>query len=274
MTAIYRECAVYASYMDWIRDQVIVVPHAISYKDFHLVNPSPLNYRDGPGCSSMTAETLVKKRNWPFPGLGLLILVLHFALNSLRPSVGKLTIMDSDNGLSPGRRQAIIWTNAGILLTRTSGISFSEILSEIHTVSFKKMHLKMPSAKWRQFCLGLSVLRDNSDFAKSTCWTFGTLEKLPPLTRPTKIHYFMSLQWRHNEHDGVSNHQPHDCFLNRLFGRTSKKTSKLHVTGLCEENSPVTGEFPVQRASNAENVSILWRHHVFEISSRWFLPCK
>ena len=71
-----------------------------------------------------------------------------------------------------------------------------------------------------------------------------------------------SQQWRRNEPDGVSNHQPHDCLLNRLFRRRSKKTSKLRVTGLCAENSPVTGEFPAQRASNAENVSIWWRHHV------------
>ena len=71
-----------------------------------------------------------------------------------------------------------------------------------------------------------------------------------------------SLQCRHNEHDSVSNHQPHDCFLNRLFRRRSKKTSKLHVTGLCAGNSPGTGEFPAQMATNAENVSIWWRHHV------------
>ena len=71
-----------------------------------------------------------------------------------------------------------------------------------------------------------------------------------------------TLQWRHNEHDDVLNHQPHDGLLKRLFSRRSKKTSKLGVTGLCEGNSPVTGEFPVQRASNAENVSIWWRHHV------------
>ena len=69
------------------------------------------------------------------------------------------------------------------------------------------------------------------------------------------------LQWRHNEHDGVSNHQPHDCLLNRLSRRRSKKTSKVRVTGLCAGNSPVTGEFPAERASNAENVSIWWRHH-------------
>ena len=65
-----------------------------------------------------------------------------------------------------------------------------------------------------------------------------------------------SLQWRHNEPDGVSNHQPPDCLLNRLFRHRWKKTSKLRVTGVCAENSPVTGEFPAQRASNAENVSI------------------
>ena len=50
--------------------------------------------------------------------------------------------------------------------------------------------------------------------------------------------------------------------LKRLFRHKWKKTSKLRVTGLCEGNSPVTGEFPAQRASNAENVSISWRHHV------------
>ena len=72
----------------------------------------------------------------------------------------------------------------------------------------------------------------------------------------------LSLLWRHNGHDGVSNHQPHDCLLNRLFRRRLKKTSKLSVIGLCAGNSPLTGEFPAQRASNAENVAILWRHHV------------
>ena len=69
------------------------------------------------------------------------------------------------------------------------------------------------------------------------------------------------LRWRRNERDGVSNHQPHDCLLNRLFRRSWKKTSKLRVTGLGAGNSPVTGEFPAQRASNAENVSIWWRYH-------------
>ena len=71
-----------------------------------------------------------------------------------------------------------------------------------------------------------------------------------------------SLQWRHNERDGVSNHQPHDYLLNRLFKAQIKEIAKLRVTGRCEENSPVTGEFLAQKASNAENESIWWRHHV------------
>ena len=74
-----------------------------------------------------------------------------------------------------------------------------------------------------------------------------------------------SLYWRHNEHDGVSNQWRADCLLNRLSRRRSKKTSKLRVTGLCEGNSPLTGEFPAQMASNAENVSIWWRRHVIKL---------
>ena len=77
----------------------------------------------------------------------------------------------------------------------------------------------------------------------------------------------LSLQWRPNERDGVSNHQHHDCLLNRLFKRSSKKTSNLRVTGLCAGNSPVIGEFPAQMASNAENVSIWRRHHVWVLDA-------
>ena len=95
--------------------------------------------------------------------------------------VSKLTIIGSDNGLSPGRRQAIIWTNDGILLIRTFQTHFSEIVSEIHTFSFKKMHFKMLSGKWRPYCLGLSVLRTAQSFGNivkelqelvSACWLY------------------------------------------------------------------------------------------------------
>ena len=70
----------------------------------------------------------------------------------------KLIIIGSDNGLSPGRRQAIIWTNARILLIRPLGTNFNEILIEILTFSFMKMRLKVSSAKGRTFCIGLNVL--------------------------------------------------------------------------------------------------------------------
>ena len=69
------------------------------------------------------------------------------------------------------------------------------------------------------------------------------------------------LQWRHNERGGVSNHRGLDWLLDRLLGCKSKKTLKLCVTGLYERNLPVTGEFPAQRAINAESVSIWWCHH-------------
>ena len=72
--------------------------------------------------------------------------------------VGNLTIIGSDNGLSPGRRQDIIWSKAGILLIWLLGTNFSEILIIILRVSFKKMHFKGLSAKWRPFFLGLNVL--------------------------------------------------------------------------------------------------------------------
>ena len=77
----------------------------------------------------------------------------------------------------------------------------------------------------------------------------------------------IALRWRHNGRDCVLNHQPYPCLFNLLLGRRSKKTSKRRVTGLCEGNSPGTGEFPTQMTSNAENVSIWWRHHVLWVHS-------
>ena len=80
--------------------------------------------------------------------------------------VSNLTIIRSDNGLSPGRCQAIIWTNARILLIGPLGTNFSDILIEILTCSFKKRRLKVSSAKWRPFCLGLNVLISCSENQK------------------------------------------------------------------------------------------------------------
>ena len=81
--------------------------------------------------------------------------------------VSKLTIIGSDYGLSPDRRQAIIWTNAGILLIGPLGTNFSEILIAILAFSLKKMLLKVSSAKRRPFCLGLNMLSKIIDLASS-----------------------------------------------------------------------------------------------------------
>ena len=96
--------------------------------------------------------------------------------------VSKLTSIASDNGLSPGRRQAIIWTNAGILLIGPLGTSFSETLSECHTFSFNKVRLKMSFGKWRPFCLGLNVLRGMWTVMMILCYERGFLSPQPFLT--------------------------------------------------------------------------------------------
>ena len=120
--------------------------------------------------------------------------------------------------------------------------------------------------------LGLRCVLDGYSVSHGPLWWFldiGWVERI--------------LEWRHNEGDGVSNHQPHECLLKPLFRRISKKTSKLPVTGLCPGNSPVTGEFPAQRASYAENVPIWWRHHGVALSCHlycflvvweFFMPLK
>ena len=98
------------------------------------------------------------------------------------------------------------------------------------------------------------------------CPSFGTY-----FYRNTHVTNRPTLQWRHNEHNGASNNRRLDGLRNRFFRRRSKKASKLRVTGLCERNSPVTGDFPTQRASNAKNASIWWRHHKLYHSKRIFL---
>ena len=96
--------------------------------------------------------------------------------------VSKVTIIGSDNGLSPGRRQASIWTNDGILLIGALGTNFSEILIEIQTFSFWKNRLKVSSAKWQPFCLGLNELThwgpDKMDTSLQTFWNSSSSKKL------------------------------------------------------------------------------------------------
>ena len=99
--------------------------------------------------------------------------------------VGNFTIIVSDNGLSPNRRQAIIWTNSLILLIRPLGTNFNEILIEILTFSFRKMRLKVSSAKCRPFCLGLNVLI--ALMCRLWCHCFGLVIGTPYLTPMDKF---------------------------------------------------------------------------------------
>ena len=99
-----------------------------------------------------------KKDSEKQPGPGRKRLSLDSWGRATHTCASKLTIIASDNGLSPGRRQAIIWNNAGILSIGLLGTNFSEILIEIHKFSLTKMRLKVSSAKWGPCCLGLNVL--------------------------------------------------------------------------------------------------------------------
>ena len=122
---------------------------------FHKINSSlPVNAGWNPCCAmdsharrsidtSIVSQSRVQLTHWGR--------VTHIC-------VGKLNIIGSDNGLSPGRRQAIIWTNVRILSIRPLATNFNELLIGIQTFSFTKMYLKMSSAKWRPYCLGLNVL--------------------------------------------------------------------------------------------------------------------
>ena len=107
------------------------------------------------------------KHRFEFPGIKLVhvptsnVYLTHWG-RATHIYVGKLTTIGSDNGLSPGQRQAIIWTIAGILLIGPLGTNFNDILIGIQTFSFKKMHLKMSSAKWRPFVSASVVIHTDS----------------------------------------------------------------------------------------------------------------
>ena len=152
---------------------------------------------------------------WPLLGLLsrypiILVKSLHLPLTHwgrvTHVWVSDLTIISSDNGLSPVRRQAIIWTNDGILLIEPLGINLSEILIEIHTISFKKMHLKLSSVKWKPFCLILNVSRSGTRFhllvlnlqvccSVLTKWQ-GTRLVVPVMaTRDGVTHPFVEKRW-------------------------------------------------------------------------------
>ena len=116
----------------------------------------------------------------------------YLSFNWLRPGdaymLSKLAAIGSDNGLSPGRRQAIIWTKVGLLLIGLLGTNFNEISSEIIIFSFKTIRLNVSSAKWRPFCLGLNVLM----VAKCSCSVGNTTGVLA--TTHFHLQYVISMQ--------------------------------------------------------------------------------
>ena len=133
-----------------------------------------------------------------FCGMSLQYLVHHiYDHTSLNVSwgrvthicVSKLTTIGSDNGLSPGRRQAIIWANAEILLIGPLGINFNEILIKINSVSFTEMHLKISSAKWCLFRLGLNQL----------ITTINCIPHMLPVYQSHVLHCLIPLQY-HSAH--------------------------------------------------------------------------
>ena len=130
-------------------------------------------------------------------------------------SSNSYAIIDSDNDLSIVRYQVIVWTNIGLLLIGAQRTRFCELWITAQQFSYQKINLK-------------------TVHKMSASWVL------------------LPLQWHHDGRDGVSNHQPHHFVLNGLFRRRSKEPSKLRITGLCAGNSPETGEFPAQVASNAE----------------------
>ena len=165
----------------------------------------------------------------------------------------------SYNGLAPSRLQSSYWIHAGILSIDHLGKNVSENLIKRRRFFFKKMHLIISSAKRWLLCLGLGVLNILA-LGLGHCSNLGNpFDILMSLTAVVlNVHDITMTSywawWRLKSPASL-------CSLKCLCRRRSKKTSKLYVTGLCEGNSPVTGEFPARRGSEPKNVSIWWRHH-------------
>ena len=109
--------------------------------------------------------------------------------------VSKLSVTGSDNGLSPDRRQAIIWTNAGILSIGPLATNVRELLIKIHTFSFKKINLKMSSGKWRPFCLGLIVLSEQWEHGVVSGFTLGCCDFKSHFCKIVVIYLKHNIKW-------------------------------------------------------------------------------
>ena len=157
--------------------------------------------------------------------------------------VSKLTTIDSDKGLSPGRCQAIIWINAGILFIETIGTNFGEILGEIHIFSFIKRNLKMPSVKWRPFCLGLSELRDQpNDDAPDKRRAANHYFRINACT----IHVYGIRVWNIGMRFSIT-HPSHQS----SFAFSAKRTKNAVMTSSCQAWSRRSGI----------SLTLRWRHN-------------
>ena len=189
--------------------------------------------------------------------------------------VGNLTIIASHNGLSPGRRQAIIWTNVGILLIGPLGTNFNENLIIIHTFSFTKIHLKMSSAKWRPFCLGLNVLTckleqpvpdANLDFLSTVhvpALSDYMIKAEGPMLRVWTISPAQSILWR--RHVCISS--DYHAKLPKLFASQASKRgyifSVVRLEKICKSNCYSTAscqKLPAKRAMAIDQHSdvVIW----------------
>ena len=146
-------------------------------------------------------------------------------------------------------------------------LDHEEHISMKYYLKFKRFHSRK--------CIWKYHLRKDGHFVSASMRSLNTPAAgtclQHKITNIQRVHFQIILQWRHNKRDGVSNHQLHDCLINSLFRRRSNKISKLCVTGLGAGNSPVTVEFPAQRASDAQNVSIWLRHHEVDSSHTKFI---
>ena len=130
------------------------------------------------------------------------------------------------------------------------------------TLGFRIQHYKFSTTTFFLLHTYNSIIWDHKTRHNKHGWSWWKKRiRARPVGAPRWFRYFLLLHWRHNKHDGASNHQRLGCLLSRLFRRLSKKTSKPRVTGLSDGNPPVTGGFPSQRTSNSEKVSISWRYH-------------
>ena len=167
--------------------------------------------------------------------------------NSLGPSDGKLIIIGSDNGLSPDRRQAIIWTNAELLSIGPMRTYFSENLIKMQQFSLKKMHVKMSSAKWRLSCLCLNVLTP-----QYRC-NYNTLS----------LQYIKVYLLRYFAHRSKSFHNVNIFKSSVATLYIDRSLSALHLVYAPKKNQMVQGPVgsPSQMASDTESVSMLWHRH-------------